>query len=238
MELESEVSEKFRGAPRAQMERVLNDLHELTQAGARSVADLVEMTQRPTLDPGARARAAWFLARLGPAEMAAPILRRLLFEGPSEVRVEAVRSLGLIGARDVLPQLIALAKNERDIDVRSSAVYALGLLHDPAAVDALLSIAQDRTAQPRLRGLAFEQLGEIGDERQEVVSTLEAGLDDAEPEVAFWSAHSLAAVGNTSSLKRLEQAASSENRTLPPFGRLRDEQLRAIDRIRERTHSA
>jgi HEAT repeat protein len=109
----------------------------LLAAGCSSIQPDAE-----SVDPDSRRRAAEMLAGEGDAVSVAQ-LRRLLADThtacPSHphVRGAAVRSLGLTGLADVLPDLVATLEKDPDVQVRADAAAALGDLGLPAAAPPL-----------------------------------------------------------------------------------------------------
>ncbi|WNG39556.1 HEAT repeat domain-containing protein [Archangium violaceum] len=73
-------------------------------------------------------------------------------------------ALGAIGDPKTVPELMRLLK-ARDNYTRIEAVDALGRLRAKEAVDSLIQIATDETAEPFLNKKAIEALGRIGDAR-------------------------------------------------------------------------
>ena len=54
-----------------------------------------------------------------------------------ELRFEAVRAVGLLGDVESLPQLSEVALKDEDVDVRQSAITAIGVIGGPAATRVL-----------------------------------------------------------------------------------------------------
>lgn len=236
--LEQRVRRRFGPLPPDQYQRIAGDLRRLVKRGLAATDDLSRMALDASLDPSLRATAVWFLARLLPKRVSAPVLLGLLTDSPSAVRGEAARALGVIRSKRALPALIDLALHERDPVVRELSLEGLGLLRDERALDALLAIARNPQETSHLRAVAIEQLGVLGSSRPGVLQALEALLADEDPEVAFWALYALGEVGTPAVLPALERAAEADGRTIAPFGTLRDEARRAAAMIRGRQRSA
>jgi HEAT repeat protein len=69
-------------------------------------------------------------------------LAQLLQDKDSKVRINVVRTLGLVGGPTVVDPLITAAKDV-DEDVRSEAISSLGLVKDPKAVPVLIHALND-----------------------------------------------------------------------------------------------
>jgi HEAT repeat protein len=80
-----------------------------------------------------------------PKEQAAKLMKKLATDKKSEVRADAAKELGSMGAWDAVPAL-ALALKDPSAEVRASAAYALVELKDKAkdAVPALKEVLGDR----------------------------------------------------------------------------------------------
>jgi cyclophilin family peptidyl-prolyl cis-trans isomerase/HEAT repeat protein len=98
--------------------------------------------------------ARWEDARLAPRDSLVAMLT-----GPdAHIRLAAIRSAGLIGRTDVLPELIA-ALDDPSVTVCRQAAYSLGLLGDERALPALNEAAG--APRPDLRESALAALGRI-----------------------------------------------------------------------------
>lgn len=233
-DLQRRLRRRFGSMPAAQYEVIARDFQKLVDNGLTSDHDLSKMALDPALEPNVRSAACWFLARLMPRRVSVPILMTLLAESPTWVRVEAIRSLGVIKNKRALPVFVDLALHAPEMLVRESSVYALGLLQDERGLDTLLTIALNEAEPPNLRGLAIEQLGVAGIARPDVIRALTSLLDHEQVKVAFWAIYSLGNLGNAADIPALERVATSDTRTLQPFGTLRNEASEAIEMIRSR----
>lgn len=106
------------------------------------------------------------------SEILLPALRKNAAHSRTALRVASAYALGFIADREVMPDLIR-ALSDPDIEVRETAVTALGMTGDTRAVPALLEVvkgrlpgagdAKKRRATIRTRGLAALGLGLLGD---------------------------------------------------------------------------
>jgi HEAT repeat protein len=85
----------------------------------------------------------------------------MLTDGEARVRRRAALAIGHVGLKDGTAALIALLGREPDPEVRQMAAFALGLLGDPTAKDALVTALGDTS--PLVQGSAAEALGLLGD---------------------------------------------------------------------------
>ena len=74
------------------------------------------------------------------------------------IRLRATEALCVLKSPTAVKPLVALLERDPDTAVRQEAARALGLIGDPAAVDALLGVVED----PRLQVRVIEALGRIG----------------------------------------------------------------------------
>ena len=89
-----------------------------------------------------------------------PDLIRMLGDEEARIRRRAALAVGRVGLAEGVPPLIALLGSESDPEVKQMTAFALGLLHDPAAREALTAALGD--ASPLVQGSAAEALGLIG----------------------------------------------------------------------------
>lgn len=104
--------------------------------------------------------------RLG--RRAAPALIRLLDRADADLRRQAARALGMIGAVEAIEPLRRLLRDDCP-SVREAAAQALGELGDPHAVEPLIQVLQKERSEKIVlyhdRQKAAETLGKIGDDR-------------------------------------------------------------------------
>jgi len=90
-----------------------------------------------------------------------PDLVRLLSDSEARVRRRAALAIGRVGLGDGIQPLTQLLGAEQDPEVRQMAAFALGVIGDVRAKDALVAALAD--ASPMVQGSAAEALGLIGD---------------------------------------------------------------------------
>jgi HEAT repeat protein len=148
------------------------------------------------------------LLELGPE--AVPALREALAgkrAGGRRQRAMAANVLGLLDDMGSWPGLVANVASG-DLEVRASAVRALGRLGVPQAAEAIAaSLAPDE--DPGLRAAAARALGRIGN--PDSAPALARCLDDPHYWVAHNAAGALAAMGNAG-VAELSRAASGQGR--------------------------
>jgi HEAT repeat protein len=136
--------------------------HILEEIGKPAVPALIQavtappLGQRPELAQGG---AALILGNLRAVE-AVSVLRNLLNTGSDSNRTIAAVSLGKIGDKSALDDLIR-AVEDPDYEVRFSAISALGELKDARAETRLLRLARE-TQDGNLRFIAVGSLGKCG----------------------------------------------------------------------------
>jgi HEAT repeat protein len=126
---------------------------------ARKSGD-VDALVRGLTDPDHRSRAADFLGELGDTRAVVP-LQRLLEAADSDIRASAAIALGKIGSSAAVDRLLEIAEADEVLAVRTWAISALGEIGDKAAAPRLARVLID--PEPRIRALAAEALGRIGD---------------------------------------------------------------------------
>jgi cyclophilin family peptidyl-prolyl cis-trans isomerase/HEAT repeat protein len=169
-----------------------------------------------------RAFAARGLGLLKAAE-ARPALEGLAADDrqPLGVRVQAVRALGAIGARQSAPVLSTLFAKAPVLVLRLEAAAALGAVADPAAAEVLVDFLEHRS--PPLRAAAQAALARAD---AETFLTVLSGLDvDPEWSVRAALATSLAALGKDAAALRLGQLARDTD------ARVRAAALTALARV-------
>jgi len=106
------------------------------------------------------------------SEILLPALRNNVAHSRTALRVASAYALGFLAEREVLPDLIR-ALSDPDLEVRETAVTALGMTGDVRAVPVLMEVVKGRLpgtgdlkkrrATNRIRGLAALGLGLLGD---------------------------------------------------------------------------
>ncbi len=133
---------------------------------------------------------------------------------PGEVRVETIRALTDLGARDSLPVIVAQMAHDADDDAVRAALEAVLLLEgDPErVVDPVLAVLERTEDRPEVRVAAIEVLGELGAPQSEPLLRRSLEADE------HWECRQAAAYA----LGSLAGGADTE-RTLALIGALEDE---------------
>ena len=94
-----------------------------------------------------------------------PIIRRHMASKDAEHRAQAVRALGAVEGVRAVPDLIDALRNDRDPDVRRSALLGLETLapQDPQVLPALIGALRDSKAEVRMS--AVDVVSRIDDPR-------------------------------------------------------------------------
>jgi hypothetical protein len=147
-----------------------------------------------------RARAADLLGIAG-VERGVSQLRFLLIDRDADVRRTAARALGLVGAADAIPDLLAALDDRRSVPLNTvtMAIIRIG----PAGAERLLDGL--RRGSPRARAVCAEMLGLQGTMGAVPLLT-EALRGDPVLEVRIRSARALGRIGAPSSVDALAEA--------------------------------
>jgi HEAT repeat protein len=129
---------------------------------------------RPLLEvlkqaPRARAEAAVILGEIGDPSAVKPLLEAIDASGKAERDVndanqKIATALGALRAREAVGALARLT-GSRDPFTQVAAIDALGVIGDPAGVEALLAVVNDDQGEPFAIKKALLALGRIGDAR-------------------------------------------------------------------------
>lgn len=213
-------------------EPVEEGLRAVVEAGGGDREGLIRLLHDWDLDEGTLATACWLLARLGATQSVPALLRLLEDERTSTgARAQAAVSLGQVGDAETAVRLAAFLSREADLVLRQVVVNAIGHLGNTEVAGALLRILRDIDEEPALRGEAAEALGNLKARGKEVVSALVTSLDDPSPDVRFFSAFALGAVGTKAVLPQLERVAAEDEGVAEPYGSVAIEAKLAIDAI-------
>lgn len=176
----------------------------------------------------------WVLARLGDRRRVGPALIRLARDSSEDsgLRAEAARCLGYVRSKRATRPLIDVLLSDPVDEVRTSAAYALGPLRDSRSLSAMISVLNNRTESPDLRGMVAEQLSWF--EHPRVVCELIRALGDEVAEVRFWAAYSLGRIGDHRSVAALQEVAATDHAVRPPYGSIAEEAQQALQSIRAR----
>jgi HEAT repeat protein len=149
--------------------------------GVHAVGLLTGALARP--EPKIRRDALLALAKVGGAD-AGQLAFGMLGDPDPTVRVAAAAAAGSLGVARALRPLIAMLEEEDDPDLTLAALHALGLLKDPAAVQAIERHAVGsflRRPAPDVRIAAYRALRHIGTPRARRL--LNQAVDDRDPSV-------------------------------------------------------
>jgi HEAT repeat protein/predicted negative regulator of RcsB-dependent stress response len=144
-------------------------------AGPDKVERFVELARGT--DRTLRGVATWALGRIG-GRRAVRALRALVAADDPAVRAFAALGLGHVSDRPSAESLERLAREDRSVQVRAAAAWALGRAGDARHVPSL--IAMMRGGDGLLAAAAASALGALGDRR--AVETLARALFDPDPE--------------------------------------------------------
>lgn len=207
--------------------QVMPDVEVLAQSGAKSTDDLIRLAaQGPKR---IRGTAIWALGKVG-GPKAASILLKILRDRKSdaELRKQAGISLAEAGNKRTARSLIKDLHSSDEIG-REFAAYVLGWLRDCRAVEPLLITLNNRSEIPRIRAQASEALGYLGS--HDAVSALISSLQDANPEVRFWSVFALGRIADRRALSALRHVASTDDMVVPGWWSISQEAADALRRI-------
>ena len=127
-------------------------------------------------------------------------------ESEANTRILVVRGLSNIKS-DYIFELLSLAIQDQDPEVRCETVKTLGRLKSERAIDLLLPTLED--TDPEVRHTAIANLGNLGDER--VLRSLIALLKNNEPNTRKESALALGNIASIDVFKNLINAIEDEN---------------------------
>jgi HEAT repeat protein len=160
----------------------------LLQFGDATFDALVALLNRHD-DSGARPWAAQILGDLGSPRAVGPLLA-CLTDLNDQVRARAASSLGRLGDRRAVPELIRIMLGDPVPYVRIQVVRALGTLGDPRSLHHLIDALKDGEWWVRIRVVeALEQLGD------QAVEPLFLALEDGDNEVRQRAAMTLERLG-------------------------------------------
>lgn len=189
-----------------------------------------------SIDVTVRQEFAQALGRTHDIRALEPLTIGLLYDVPS-VRRSSTKALLELAQAKIVPMAAAVeplieALNDQDIDVRYTAIEALGHVRDARAIPPLFGLSADRDPDARYR--AIVALGDTGDEsvvkpvsrllrdrdtwtrrcaalalgrlrHPKGLKPLIVGLSDPEADVRLWAALALAQIGEPSVIPNLEE---------------------------------
>jgi HEAT repeat protein len=146
-------------------------------AGATEAGELLRRrVAKTSLPASVRGAAAEALGLLGLKDNeTGEALLEALRHGPPELVEGATLGLGMLGRRDVAPELVKRLEGATSGILQGSLTVALGHLGQSSAVDPLLKTLRDKRQKRVVRDLAAVALGLLGDPReQDVLFELDA----------------------------------------------------------------
>jgi len=139
------------------------------------------------------------------------------------VALTAIQALGKVGDASSVTLLLGKLKSSDYPDARKSEIIlALGARKDPAAVEALLSIAGNTEEEKVRRMYAADALGKIGDAR--AVPVLKGMFGEKDALIRLYAASALSQFGLDEAMPFLLQGLKDEN------WRLREQSAKALAR--------
>jgi len=132
-------------------------------------------------EPSLSTMAAWALGRLED-ERALEALRRGMDARYRSVQAHCIRSLGNLGDRKMLREMLAGLETEEDVGVQMALASALGKLGTAAAVDRLLALLRETDTLDARREFALAIARLVGEERHFIQLQRRAEM---EPGTAF-----------------------------------------------------
>jgi HEAT repeat protein len=138
-------------------------------AGATEAAELLRhRVAKASLPATVRGAAAEALGLLGQRDKeTGEALLEALRHGPPDLVEGATLGLGLLGRRDVAPELVKRLEGASSGILQGSLTVALGHLGQNSAVDPLLKTLRDEKQKRVVRDLAAVALGLLGDPREQ-----------------------------------------------------------------------
>ena len=121
-------------------------------------------TLRDTGDDGTRGQITIALGMIGDGAALGPIqevLRRSKYR-PELLRQAAI-SLGLLGDKDLVPELVELLHGASSLSAQASIEQGLGAIGDVRSIDPLLAMLADTEVNARARSFAAVALGIVAD---------------------------------------------------------------------------
>ena len=106
-----------------------------------------------------------------------------------------------------VPTLVQLAKSDANLDVRVSALKALGSIGSLAAVDDLIALSGDKAAE--IRANAIAALGKIGDDR--AAETIVGHLTESDIGVRLQTVQALGRLQISSTMPQLAACLDDDN---------------------------
>jgi len=204
-------------------------------AGVNSYDDLLALVCDRSAAVGIREAGCGLLIQLD-ARRAVPALLAILQDGGEvfDVRHAAARAVGMLADHHTADELAALLSAPGDPHLCFWAAYALSARGDERALKPLIERLNDEGEDARVRGLAAEALASVAhkDEDDHAFHALLEALGEPAPEVRFWAAFALGAVGDARALPALERVAMRDRSTVFGHRSVGQEAAEAIEGIR------
>ncbi len=132
-----------------------------TRPEERLINALAEVLHGP--EPALSTVAAWALGRMGAPQAVEP-LRQALGSKYRSVQAHSIRSLGVLGDREVVPLLLERLATETDVGMQLAYASALGRLQVTEATDRLLELLRTSPSRSSRQEMALDLARLAGDE--------------------------------------------------------------------------
>lgn len=207
------------------------DIENLRKGGILTVQSALEALEDPKTRIKQLSFICWVLARLHVKRAAIPLLGLLKRKDP-RIWMIAATALSQLDVRSVIPPLIWILRTSPEKLQRKAAAYALSFVRDRRAARALLGAFRNKQETPSVRGQAAEGLG--NHRHRPAFWDLVKGLNDASPEVRFWSTFALGELGDPRALPYLQNIAKRDKSKLRGWWSIRKEASNMIKSIQMR----
>lgn len=152
------------------------------QASAQDVATLIQLLQSDTSTIPIKERAAWALGFVGEKDKnTVPVLLKAAEHKGLLVRSAAINSLIRLRAKSALPILEKVAAADPILAVRRDATLGLGLLESEKAIQPLVELSSDASAD--IRGAAALAMSALQSKKNDFREILKEIKADADPSV-------------------------------------------------------
>jgi HEAT repeat protein len=203
----------------------------LAAAQVNTIEDLCAIASDTQQSVRLRASACWAIGQFGRKDCLAGLLACL--QAPQrELYWEAAKALGESKSRRALDALLKMLEVPQQNDRYAAIIYALNVLGDERAVEALLARLVNPKLDARTRGFAAEALAHMPP-NQAIVAALITQLADPAPELRFWAVFALGQQGDPSAIPALQQLAADDSAVLEDYGSIAEEAYQAIAQIEQ-----
>jgi HEAT repeat protein len=202
------------------MERLTDNKDENMRANAARILGTVKKEEAVPLlvealkkDKAGKVRsaAAIALAEIGHSDkdIVSALVERLTNDGDNLVRASAVRALGCLAQKDIIP-LFTETLDDEDAMVRLAVITALGEIGHPDAISVLSKTLLGKDENPQMRIAAIEALEQIGG--RAVVESLEkAVIQDEEADVRIAAVRTLGSIKQAEAIPALGNALTTDD---------------------------